>query len=85
MEQPKGSEQTIPHHNRFQEWCNSVTFAACLQVHLVSNSREVFKQSFWMMLHGGATPKRTVCWSNSTDILQRLAWVSADLFIAASC
>ena len=28
-----------------------------------------------MMLHGGATPKRTVCWSNSFDLLQSLACV----------
>ena len=33
---------------------------------------QVFKQRFWMMLHGAATPKPTVCWSNDEHVLHGL-------------
>ena len=33
-----------------------------------------------MMHHGGPTPKPTVCWSNSEDILKALDLASANLY-----
>ena len=34
---------------------------------------KAFKMSFWMMLHGSLSPKRTVCWSNDAELVAQLA------------
>lgn len=57
-EQPSGTEPVFARHHRFEEFCNMCCF--------------VFKQRFWMQLHGAPSPKPTSMWSNDDYILDGL-------------
>ena len=86
IEQPQGSSTTFPRHPRFEWICNRVAYApsliyVCIATLLLLASiynntfalPEVFKIGYWMMHHGGPTPKRSQSWSTSYRLLQALA------------
>ncbi|CAL1152929.1 unnamed protein product [Cladocopium goreaui] len=62
-EQPSGTEPVFARHHRFEEFCNMCCF--------------VFKQRFWMQLHGAPSPKPTSMWSNDDYILDGLVLAPA--------
>ena len=99
MEQPSGSEKVLARHQRFQKYCNEICYAT-LVAHLVVDhfmfnypkyaaiptlACEVFKERFWMMLHGAGCPKPTICWSNDEHLVQGLAPILDSKGPTSSC